>query len=197
MLLKLLLTGAEIAAQNSGVECNLYDLAKRYGRTNKNFHSNAVRSFETMVSNLTPANHQLLAYEESSFTTETGNGTVKTFKTYNMDIKTAVWFASKYEDNLRFEIINYAFSKLEEDYKKAKQREELLKDELTKRPVTVKLTNTNTASRKARHEELMDWVEKGWLEHTVKTIKKHSYEITEEGLDVGLTKDFNGKIYFE
>jgi len=47
----------------------------------------------------------------------TNNKVIKKIKTYRMDLKTLIWFIAKFDANLRLDIVNFAFSKLEESNK--------------------------------------------------------------------------------
>jgi len=70
----------------------------------------------------------------------------------------------------------------------------LLTERLSVKP-KLECTNTNLNSRKARHEELMELVEKGCLDHEVKISTKYIYDVTEYGKSLGFYK-LNGIIMF-
>lgn len=77
-----------------------YTLKMFADETNKR-HDNIKRDFNNMISNLSDDLLTSLKFEERKFKTSGGN----TYTTISMDKRTALLFASKFNDNLRLKLI--------------------------------------------------------------------------------------------
>jgi hypothetical protein len=110
------LTGKEIAVAH--IELTLYDIAKRFKRD----HSKMIKSFEEDVNKLTPAERTSLNFGEMIIDTKRGKGAKVKIATYTMNVKTAVWFAARFDASLRLKIVDYAFKQLEKDYYKLEKK---------------------------------------------------------------------------
>ena len=56
-------------------------------------------------------------FTSAKFKISTGDrGSTKEIETYEMDMKTMIWFVSKFNHELRLRIVNYAFDKLEQEH---------------------------------------------------------------------------------
>jgi len=113
------LNGAELAASKLGVTVTLYDLAKVYGKNkSKDWHRDLIRAFKKDYNDLPIETKQLVNFSESIIEVHSGKNTIRQLTTLDMDVKTAVWFASRFDAKLRMDVINYAFTKLENDHNK-------------------------------------------------------------------------------
>jgi len=177
-------TGQEIALLDKDLNFTLYELSKKYNRD----HSKMVRQFESDINKLKPHKQSTLHFGERKITIKTGKNTNQTIKTYSMDIKTAVWFSARFDPSLRVNVVNYAFTKIEDNYKIQQNKVKELETKLKDRPKVVAV-NTSNVNRKLRHKELMELVEKGYLEHTTRKVVKHNYEVTELGNEIGYFKE--------
>jgi len=110
------LTGQEIAVAH--IELTLYDIAKKFGRD----HSKMVKAFEEDIKKLTPGELSTLQIGEMIIDTKRGKGAKVKIATYKVDVKTAVWFAARFDPSLRLKVVNYAFKQLEKDYYKAQKK---------------------------------------------------------------------------
>jgi hypothetical protein len=106
------LTGQEIAVAH--IELTLYDIAKKFNLD----HSKLAKQLLSDIKKLTPDRADALHIVERDFKTSRGN----IYKTYVLDVKTAVWFISRFEPNLRKDIVDFAFKQLEKDYYKAQKK---------------------------------------------------------------------------
>jgi predicted transcriptional regulator len=176
------LTGQEIAVGN--VTVTLYAIAKKFGKN----HSKALTAFAKDIEKLRP--EQLVGCQIVQQQIEVSRGDKggkQSIATYEVDIKTAVWFYTRYDAELRRDIVDYAFDKLKEEHD---EKVTLLETKLSVKP-KIECTNTNLNSRTARHEELMRLVEEDCLTHEKKVITKHIYEVTEKGKKLGFYKQNN------
>jgi hypothetical protein len=129
MNISLTLTNPEIAMQNQ--EITMRDMAQIYieykkeigepVNSEKNVHPNLMRDFKKMVGTLDSESLRVIIFEEVKFEYINGKGGVQEAKTITMDLKTSVWFASKFNHNLRAKLVSYAFDKLEEENKELVQ----------------------------------------------------------------------------
>jgi len=120
------LTNPEIAMQSQ--EITLREIADIYIQYKKNIgepvksekyvHSNLIRDFNSMVKTLTPESLTVVKFDYRDFKTKAGN----TYKTIVMDLKTSVWFVSKFDHNLRARLVNYAFNQLEKENQELVQK---------------------------------------------------------------------------
>lgn len=109
------LTPTESFLQNAGFTMTLKDVADEYNKQ----HSKLVKSFEQQINELTADRFETLDFWVATVDTQTGKGRIEKLKTYRMNLKTLVWFIAKFDANLRADIVNFAFSKLEETNKQA------------------------------------------------------------------------------
>jgi len=113
------LNPAEQFLANSNLRINLKEVADKYGKE----HGRLVKSFELEISKLNDENYKTFNFAVASVSTanksNSSKARVQVLKTYEMDIKTLVWFIAKFDANLRANIINYAFEKLEKDKQEA------------------------------------------------------------------------------
>ena len=153
------LTGAELAVADRGITFTLYDLAKRFDKD----HSKALKAFAKDISNLRPDQFDARQIVEREFKTESGN----IYKTYEVDVKTAVWFSARYDPSLRMDIVNYAFEKLEQDH-----------DQEVKQ-LSTKATKIQTKLNYHKNQKLNSY--NGW-ESASKLIAKHNLSMTPSAL---------------
>ena len=81
-----------------------YTLKMFADATNKR-HDNVKRDFHKMIDNLSEAEHHLLHYEEMVYESKGGDGAIRKYETYSMDKRTALLFASKFNDSLRLKLL--------------------------------------------------------------------------------------------
>jgi len=81
-----------------------YTLKMFADATNKR-HDNVKRDFNKMVDSLSEVEVSLLNFEESIFEVKSGKGRIEQYETYSMDKRTALLFASKFNDSLRLKLI--------------------------------------------------------------------------------------------
>jgi len=105
------LTPTEQFLQNTNMTITLKEIADKYGKEN----SKLVKSFEQQIGNLTDDRFESFDFWVDTVATQTGTGRIQNLKTYSMNVKTMVWFVAKFDANLRADVINYAFEKLEKE----------------------------------------------------------------------------------
>jgi len=104
-LIKLNQTEQFLANQN--VTMTLKEIADRYGKENYNL----VRDFNKMISTLDEDRLAALNFQGSSYI---GKDNTRR-PTIVLDLKTLVWFVSKFDHKIRLDIVNYVFGKLEKE----------------------------------------------------------------------------------
>ena len=103
------LTSTEMFLQESGISMTLNDIANKYEKR----HSNLKRDFFEAYSKLTETNIDMLRFEQTSYIDSSN----RKQQTLALPIHTLVWFISKFDENLRADIINYAFTRLQDEHK--------------------------------------------------------------------------------
>jgi vacuolar-type H+-ATPase subunit I/STV1 len=89
-------------------------------------------------------------FGEREFKTKEGN----IYPTYELPIKTLIWFIAKFDHNLRHDVVMYAFKKLEEDQKKLiDQTTELISQTKQLEKVKQKLLSENKDLKASRFNE--------------------------------------------
>jgi hypothetical protein len=92
--------------QNTNTRVTLKEVADTYNKENFNL----VNDFNKMVSTLSEESFNGLNFQGVNYTDKKG----EVRKTIEMDMKTLVWFISKFDHEKRYQIVNFAFEKLEE-----------------------------------------------------------------------------------
>jgi len=102
---------------NTNMTMTLKDVADNYLTKNKTKlqHSKIVKSFEIQVSELSADRFDTMDFWVSMVDVQTGKGKIEKLKTYGMNLKTMVWFIAKFDADLRADIINFAFEKLQQE----------------------------------------------------------------------------------
>ena len=168
------------------VRVTLYEISKKFNVR----HYDLKRDFNKIVKSL--KDDELLTtinFVAKDITIITGKGKKEEIETYDMNLKTMIWFVSKFNHELRLRIVNYAFDKLEDDYMRNIKE---LEYKLSLKPKVVAV-NTSKVNRRLRHEELMKLVKDGLLSYEKSIITKYKYGVTKLGSDLGYYKD-NGII---
>jgi len=83
---------------------NGYTLKMFADESNKR-HDNVKRDFNKMIDSLSEAEQHLLKFEEVVYESKGGDGAIRKYETYSMDKRTALLFASKFNDSLRLKLI--------------------------------------------------------------------------------------------
>ncbi len=113
------LNATEKFLAKQGVTITLKEVADEYNKKN----SNLMRDFKKMIASLNDDELAALRFEGSSYIGE--DSTVR--PTFNLDLKTMLWFMTKFDHSLRLKVINYAFNKLEEEKQEAVKQAKLPK----------------------------------------------------------------------
>ncbi len=101
------LTESEQYLQDANFTMTLKDVADTYNK--KHFHM--VRDFNVMISKLNEENLNASKFGWVDYIDEKG----ETRQTVEMDLKTLVWFIAKFDENIRMQVVNFAFSKYQEE----------------------------------------------------------------------------------
>jgi hypothetical protein len=111
------LTQTEVALQD--MSFTLKEIADKFGKGKKDDHSDMKKSFDRMVKSLGEKKRNILLgnISELSYTQDLGNGATRQNKTYKMSFFATLWFTSQFEHGLRFDVIAYAMTKLDDERK--------------------------------------------------------------------------------
>ena len=93
--------------QDSGVRVTLKQVADKYGKE----HFNLMNDFKRMITSLTDLELATLNFQDRKFKTVEGN----LYFTFELDLKSLVWFVTKFDHSKRLQVVNFAFEKLKEE----------------------------------------------------------------------------------
>jgi hypothetical protein len=108
-LIKLNPTEQFLANQN--ISMTLKDIADRYGKR----HNDLKATFNLAISKLSEENIGYVQVVPKKISIETGKGKIEEINTFSLDLRTMLWLMTKFDENMRMNVINYAFEKLEKD----------------------------------------------------------------------------------
>jgi hypothetical protein len=109
--------------QNSGMTMTLKDIADKYGKR----HNDLMDTFKLAVSKLTDENISYVAVVPVNLEITKGNGAKEIISSFELDLRTTLWLMTKFDENLRMNVINFAFEKLEESKRLAVKQAKLPK----------------------------------------------------------------------
>jgi hypothetical protein len=92
---------------NQNITMTLKDVADKYNVE----HKNATRDFKKMVTSLSDDELDTLNFELTSYIDNSN----RKQSTFTLDLKTMLWFMTKFDHSLRLQVINFAFEKLEKE----------------------------------------------------------------------------------
>jgi len=131
-------------AMLSGVIVSMKDICDAQGIR----HDNAMRDFKKELTKLDSETAASIAphLEELNYSLNKG----QTYPTIGMPLKTAVWFFTKYDAQLRHNIVDYAFSKMTEEFTEQIEQDQKEIGLLTKQVVKLesdKFVNWSTTDK--------------------------------------------------
>lgn len=105
------LTPTEQFLANTDMTITLKEIADKYNKR----HNDLKSVFNLAVSKLSEENLGYVSVVPKKIEIKTGKGRVETINTFALDIRTMLWLITKFDHNLRFHVVNYAFEKLEKE----------------------------------------------------------------------------------
>jgi len=109
----------------------IYDLVKRAKKQGKKLrHNQQIKRFEKMVKNLDSSKD--ITATKILYPILTNNNKKELLETYELDLKTTLWFASVFDDNLRYDIVVEALAKKQAEINKTIEAVNQLKIEKDK-----------------------------------------------------------------
>jgi hypothetical protein len=100
---------------DQGITMTLKDIADKYGKR----HSDLKATFNLAISKLSEENIGYVTVVPKKIQRETGKGKIETINTFTLDLRTMLWLMTKFDENMRMNVINFAFEKLEKEKKEA------------------------------------------------------------------------------
>jgi len=156
------LTPTEAFLQQVGFTMTLKEVADKHGREN----GKLVKDFEKEIASLSPDRFESFNFSLEIADIQSGKGRKQDIKTYNLDFKMLVWYISKFDANLRADIVNYAFEKLQAEnkqkldaaVKEAKQLQKLITGECSiRRCITEAWNEMEEAPNESEVWQAMTW----------------------------------------
>lgn len=96
---------------NQNITMTLKDIADKYGKR----HNDLKATFNLAVSKLTEENIGYVEVVPVKLKIITANNKQETVNTFELDLRTMLWLMTKFDENMRMNVINFAFEKLKKD----------------------------------------------------------------------------------
>lgn len=96
---------------NTNMTMTLKDVADRYDKR----HSDLKSTFNLAVSKLSDENIGYVQVVPKKVEVKTGKGKVEVINTFTLDLRTMLWLMTKFDENMRMNVINFAFEKLQQE----------------------------------------------------------------------------------
>jgi hypothetical protein len=96
---------------NQNITMTLKEIADKYGKR----HNDLKATFNLAVSKLSEENISYVQVVPVKVIVEKNNGAKETINSFTLDLRTMLWLMTKFDENMRMNVINFAFEKLERE----------------------------------------------------------------------------------